>query len=326
MRLIVLLVTALIRLGGWLPLAFVHAQGRALARVLALLGTRESKVARTNVKLCFPELEEPAARRFLRDTRAETGMCTLELATFWGRRPERVLSLVRRVEGLEHVRAAQAQGRGLLIAAPHLGAWELLNLYLATLAPLTILYRVPKHRAFEQLLLRSRTVLGAEAVRAEPAGVRLLFRRLKEGRMVGILPDQRPKGGEGVDVPFFGHTARTMTLVSRLAHKTQAPVLLAFAERLPRSEGFVVHFVPAEPEIGDADPVVGTAALNRGIEACVRLCPTQYQWTYKRFSFRRRGDPPDLIYGKVGMLTPGLKPGDAPKERGTVAARSRTAT
>ena len=79
MRLIVLLVTALIRLGGWLPLAFVHAQGRALARVLALLGTHESKVARTNVKLCFPELDEPAADQFLRQTLAETGMSTLEL-------------------------------------------------------------------------------------------------------------------------------------------------------------------------------------------------------------------------------------------------------
>ena len=315
MRLAVLLVTALIRLGGWLPLGWMHAQGRFLARVLAVLGTRESKVARTNVKLCFPELDPGAADDFLRQTLAETGKSTLELATFWGRKPDRVLALVRRVEGLEHVRAALAQGKGLLIAAPHLGAWELLNLYLATLAPLTILYRVPKHRAFESLLLRSRTVLGAEAVRAEPAGVRLLFRRLKEGRMVGILPDQRPKGGEGVDVPFFGHTARTMTLVSRLAHKTRAPVLLAFAERLPRAEGFVVHFVPGEPEIADADPVVATAALNRGIEACVRICPTQYQWTYKRFSFRRRGDPPDLIYGKVGMLKPGLKPGDAPARK-----------
>ena len=258
------------------------------------------------MRLCFPELDAGTSQAFLRETLAETGKSTFELATFWGRGPARVLSLVRRVEGLEHVRAALAQGRGLLIAAPHLGAWELLNLYLATLAPLTILYRVPKHRAFEQLLLRSRTVLGAEAVRAEPAGVRLLFRRLKEGRMVGILPDQRPKGGEGVDVPFFGHTARTMTLVSRLAHKTRAPVLLAFAERLPRARGYVVHFVPAEPEIADADAAIGTAALNRGIEACVRICPTQYQWTYKRFSFRRRGDPPDLIYGKVGMLRPGL--------------------
>ena len=49
MRLTVLLVTALIRLGGWLPLGWMHAQGVALARLLAVLGTRESKVAATNV-------------------------------------------------------------------------------------------------------------------------------------------------------------------------------------------------------------------------------------------------------------------------------------
>src|SRR4029078_7190832 len=92
-----------------------------------------------------------------------------------------------------------------------------------------------------------------------------------------------------------------------LQPKPRGPWLPASAERLPRAEGYVVHFVPGEPEIADEDPVVATAALNRGIEACVRMSPTQYQWTYKRFSFRKRGDPPDLIYGKVGVLRKGLK-------------------
>ena len=90
---------------------------------------------------------------------------------------------------------------------------------------MSVLYRVPQRPSFEILLTRARGALGAEQIRADAHGVRLLYRRLREGRLVGILPDQRPKGGEGQDAPFFGHSAKTMTLLCRLAHKTAAPVV-----------------------------------------------------------------------------------------------------
>ncbi len=184
----------------------------------------------------------------------------------------------------------------MIVAAPHLGAWELANLYLSMLGPLTVLYRVPQKPEYEALLVHARTVLGAEAVRAEARSVRTLFQRLAAGRKVGILPDQRPKSGEGVDAPFFGRPVRTMTLLSRLAERTGAPVIFGFAERLPRGAGFRVHFLPAPAGIADPDPVVATTALNRGIEQCVALAPTQYQWTYKRFSYREPGSGPDRVY------------------------------
>jgi Kdo2-lipid IVA lauroyltransferase/acyltransferase len=288
-----------LRLLGALPLALLHALGAFAGRLLAWTGTREARVARRNVELAFPALDAHGRARFLRETLAETGRTSFELAKFWGAPPERALRLVHEVRGRELYDAALAQGRGVLVAAPHLGAWELLNLYLSSLGPLTILYKAPRGTTTEAILNAARGTLGAEAVRAEPSGVRLLFRRLREGRVVGILPDQRPKGGEGEDAPFFGHPARTMTLLSRLAEKTGAPVLFAFAERLPRARGYRIHFLAADPAIASADRVAAVSALNRGLEACVALCPTQYQWTYKRFSFRAPGSGDDPVYGKL---------------------------
>ena len=288
-----------IRLAGALPLSWLHAAGALAGRALAWFGTREARVARRNLEIAFPELTRAARARLLRDTLAETGRSSAELAKLWGAPPEAALALVREVRGREHFDAALAQGRGVLIAAPHLGAWELLNLHLSTLAPLTILYKAPRDPRAERAITEARAALGAEAVRAEPAGVRRLFRRLREGRVVGILPDQRPKLGEGEDAPFFGQPARTMTLLSRLAAKTGAPVLYAFAERLPRAGGFRIHFVPAAPEVADADPARAVAALNLGIEACVRVAPSQYQWTYKRYSFRAPDSGIDPVYGKI---------------------------
>lgn len=291
------LVAGLIRLGALFPLRALHAAGGALAWCVSWFDTREVRVARRNVELCFPELDPRDRRRFLRRTLAETGKGIVELAAFWGRPPARALELIRAVEGRPLLDAALAQGRGVLIAAPHLGAWEILNLYLSSIAPMSVLYRVPQNAEFETLLTRARGGFGAAQVRADPTGVRALYRHLREGRIVGILPDQRPKGGEGEAAPFFGHPAKTMTLLGRLAHRSGVPVLLAFAQRLPRGAGFVVHFAAAEPDVAEADNVRAVAALNRGIEALTRRCPEQYQWTYKRFSFKRHGGPSDTIYG-----------------------------
>ena len=288
-----------LRLGALLPLRALHALGAGLGHLAHWLGAREYRVAKKNAELCFPALDEAARRRFVADTLAHTGRGLAELCWLWGGDPRRALGAIRAVHGREHVDAALAGGRGVLLAAPHLGSWELLNLWLSQVAPLTILYRVPQRAEYEPLLVGARGALGAEAVRAEASGVRLLFRRLKEGRLVGILPDQRPKAGEGVEAPFFGRPAMTMTLLCRMAHKSGAPVVFGFAERLPRGAGFVLHFLPAEPAVSDPDPATAVAAMNRGIEACVRLAPAQYQWTYKRFSFRGDGDDgPDPVYGK----------------------------
>jgi KDO2-lipid IV(A) lauroyltransferase len=285
-------------LASRLPLRLLHAIGALLAYPVRWLGTREYRVARRNLELCFPELDERARRGLLRRTLAEAGKGLCELPRLWAGDPRRALALIRAVHGREHFDAARANGRGVLVAAPHLGAWELLNLWLSAQGPLTILYRVPQRAEYEPLLVRARGALGAETVRAEPAGVRLLLRRLKEGRIVGILPDQRPKGGEGIDAPFFGHPARTMTLASRLAQRAGVAMVLGFAERLPHGAGFDLHFVPAEAAVVGDDLGAAAAALNRGIEACVRMAPAQYQWTYKRLSFRAPDSGPDPVYGK----------------------------
>ena len=72
-----------------------------------------------------------------------------------------------------------------------------------------------------------------------------LTRALRRGEAIGILPDQDAGSGLGIFVPFFGEPANSMTLLSRLAAHTRAPVFIAYAERLPRSRGFHLHFVTA---------------------------------------------------------------------------------
>lgn len=269
---------------GCLPLPLLHAVASLLAPLLAPLSFRESRVARINVALCFPELDPAARRRLHRQVLRETLCVLLESGRVWTRPRDHALRWVREVQGIEHLQSMWARGQGVLVAAPHLGNWELFGQFLASLGPLSIVYREPQWAPAMAILLRGRGGEGVEQLPAQPGSVRGMLRALKSNRLLGLLPDQQPKVGEGEFAPFFGQPALTMTLLSRLAARAEAPVVFGFAERLPRGGGFRIRFLPAPENIAAVDPLAAVAALNAGIEACVREQPAQYQWTYKRFS------------------------------------------
>lgn len=279
----VALLYASLRVIGRCPLRLVHTLGAAFGWLSWLRHGRTRRIAERNLSFVLTQESAESRQRLARASLVETGKALAEVAAIWGQRPMDALAQVREVRGRELFDAALAAGRGLIVAAPHLGCWELLNYWLAAQTPLAILYRAPRHAALEPLLLRARGALPVEQVRAEGAGVRTLYKRLAAGGVVGILPDQQPRQGEGTQAPFFGVPAPTMVLLPRLAERTGASVLFSFVERLPRGAGYRVHFLPAPAGIAGADIEAACAALNRGVEDCVRLAFTQYQWTYKRW-------------------------------------------
>lgn len=280
-----------LRILGFLPLRFVLACGALSGRLAWYLHGRSRRIAEFNLSLVVTQKGSENRQALAKKCVIEAGRSALEIMAIWGGGPHRALQRVVEVRGQALFEAARASGRGLIIAAPHLGCWELLNYWLASRQPLAILYRPPRHVALEPLLRRVRGALPVEQIRAEGSGVRALYKRLAAGGMVGILPDQQPRSGEGVDAPFFGVPAPTMVLLPRLAERTGASVLFAFAERLPRGAGYRLHFLPAPDGIASADLDVACTALNRGVENCVALAFSQYQWTYKRWP-RSTAAPP----------------------------------
>ena len=284
------LLYAVLWLAGLLPLRVLHVFGSVFGDLAWLLNGRERRVTAINLALVARNDSDLVARLDTRCVLRETGKSLIEIAKVWSGRPEKALRMVREVRGVELLDQALLNGKGVIIAAPHLGCWELLSYWLAERTPLAIVYRPPRNAAIEPLLIKARGATRVEQVRAEGAGVRRLYRRLAGGGMVGILPDQQPRQGDGEFAPFFGIDALTMVLVPRLAERTGATVLFAFAERLSRGAGFRIHIQAAPEGIADTNLHEACAALNRGVEACVRIAPMQYQWHYKRYSI----SPPGL--------------------------------
>lgn len=283
------LLYAVLWLAGLLPLRILHAIGSVFGDLLWWRNGRERRITTINLALLETQDSALAGQIAVRGVLRETGKAALEVARVWSGRPQQALALVREVRGLELFEQALASGKGIIIAAPHLGCWELLNYWLAARTPLAIVYRPPRNSRFEALLIKARGASKVEQVRAEGAGVRSLYRRLAAGGVVGILPDQQPRQGEGEFAPFFGIEALTMVLVPRLAERTGATVLFAFAERLPRGAGYRIHVQAAPDDIANVDLRIACAALNLGVEQCVRRAPLQYQWNYKRYSISPPG-------------------------------------
>lgn len=268
---------------GRLPLAINHALGSLLGELAWLTRSRLRRISDINVALCQPASSSDERDSLVRASLRETGKALTESAWLWHRPREFVASHIVEVRGAEFLAAARAENKGLLIATPHIGSWELCNLPVSEHASITYLYRSPRTAALEPLLIDWRRNLGGEPAPLDARGIRHVLGELDAGRTVGILPDQEPDSAAGVFAPFFGIPALTMTLLARLASRPGTTVLFLVAERLPRGRGWRVHFVPPEPGIGDADRVVAATAINRTAERCIERCPTQYLWSYKRF-------------------------------------------
>lgn len=279
---------ALVWLIARLPLGLIHRLGNGVGWITVHWPNRQRRNALINIGLCLPQLT-PQEQVRLRDRNLrEFGKTYMEIGYLWLRPLAEVLGLVREVRGVELLR--RQPGRGLIVLSPHIGAWELAGLYLAVQGPTAIFYKPQKY--LDALILAARRRSGAELAPITPKGIRVLVQALERGDYVGILPDQEPKSDKGaVFAPLFGVPAFTMLLVNRLARRTGAPVIFLFAERLGLGEGFRIHCIPAPEGIDSDDDQVAAAALNRGIEQCVAICPEQYVWPYKRFRRRPEGAP-----------------------------------
>lgn len=287
-RLLYLIASAI----GRLPWPWLRTLGDGIAWLWWRGSGRESRVARRNVELTYPE-RLPGERDALhREILRTTARQTLETLRLWTRPHAENLQLIRETQGVALFDAAIASGKGVIVAAPHYGNWELLNQWLAAYTPLAILYR-PPDSALGEAFLRQVRADNAERVtqiRAEATGIRQLFKRLRDGGVVGILPDQQPKRGDGEFAPFFGLPAYTMTLLPRLAERSGATVLFAYCERIG-DLAFALRIEPAPEGIASSDTMVASMALNAAVERIARRDPTQYQWTYKRYTLQPSLNP-----------------------------------
>ena len=284
-----ILIKSILYLCAYLPLPILHGIGVCIGWGLLLIPNRSRQTSEINIALCWPELSIREQRTLLRKSLRETGKTIIETSALWLRPGDRALRLIKRVDGNELVEQAIAKGSGAILATPHLGAWEAAGLYGSAHFKITCLYRPLKIPELENLVQNARNRLGGNYIPATASGIRLLYKALDQGGVVAMLPDQEPKAGAGMFAPFFGVPAYSMVFLARLAARADTPIIFAWCERLPWGRGYHLHF-RALPEGDHVDIHTAVAATNQAVEDCVRECPEQYQWSYRRFKTRPEGE------------------------------------
>ena len=212
----------------------------------------------------------------------EGGKMVAELPRLWLGRPVYTLWV-----GAEHIDAALKLGRGLVFLTPHLGCFEIapqayVQRYGQSGKPMTVLFRPPRQAWLRAVVAASRQRPGLLTAPTTLSGVKQMVKALKHGESVGLLPDQVPPFGMGLNAPFFGRDAYTMTLSVRLVQQTGAAVLLAWGERLSWGRGYRVHVQPLARPL-PTTLLDAVTAVNHAMETLVLQCPQQYLWGYARY-------------------------------------------
>jgi KDO2-lipid IV(A) lauroyltransferase len=284
------------RIFSWIPPRAAGYIAPPLAAVLWLLSPRKRRVTRLNLRAVYPDMDPKQRQRIGRNSMTHYVRGIFEAGMLWHWPLDRVMECFDEAVGQDALDAAIQDGCGLILAAPHCGAWEILNLYLVRYRMGAVLYKPGRLPEIDAALLEKRRRGGSQMVPATPAGLRTLFKLLKDGQSVALLPDQEPTRGEGQFAPFFGVEALTGVLLPRMARRAGVPVFFAVCARR-RKGRYRVHLFKADGAIHSEDMRMALTAVNRGIEECIGVDTEQYLWAYKRFRNRPEGEPPFYKHG-----------------------------
>ena len=277
-RAVYLLVRAMSALFGLLPEAAMRRGGELMGRAVSLVSRRKAALLRSHLERVVGPV--PDIDRRVRQMFASYGRYWAEVLWVRPRRRHAILAHAS-VEGIEHIRRAQEEGSGIILALPHLGNWEAAGAKAHEIGvPVLAVAELLANERLVDWFLEVRKALGIDVVLAG-SGRRVteaLLRRLKEGGTIALLAD-RDLTGRGLEVEFFGETTTIPAGAVSLADRTGAallPVGCYFNER--RGHSFVVHPPLEMPSSGSRSDRVAQAGqgLARALEDVIRAQPEQW--------------------------------------------------
>jgi KDO2-lipid IV(A) lauroyltransferase len=274
---------AWMRLLVLLPYSLQLALGRGVGRLAYWLLRERRRIAARNIDTCLPDLAPSERARILQEHFKSLGLSIVEMGMGWFGRPSAVRARID-IEGAEHLAAALANGKGVILFSAHFTTFEF---YWAALAPLCTklcgMYKWQRNPVMNRVMNRGRgryfdTLFAKDNVRE-------MLRSLRANSVVWYASDQSYGGKGSALIPFFGEPAMTNTAIGRIAKASGAVVLPYFCRRLP-SDRYVINIRAPLAGLPSGDEIADTRALTKLLEDYVRLCPEQYWWIHQRFKGR----------------------------------------
>ncbi len=280
------LLVALAWLIARLPLAMIANLARALGATAYRFGRSRREITRTNLSLCFPDLNHDERERLARESFSHTAMGLLESTTVW-LNPGKDLASRTRIHDLARLDSARQQGKGVILLGGHFSALDVMGPALKSL-DLDVIYRENKNPVWEWLQVRGRSrYFGAVIERSD---ARAILRRLKQGRVIWYAADQDYGRKRSVFAPFFGIPTASITATAKLAALTGAPVLLGSNFRDLATLTWDAWVGEPLVDFPTGDDLADATVINQAIESAVLRHPEQYLWMHRRFKTRPEGE------------------------------------
>lgn len=277
----------LVWLLSWLPIPLQMVLGGALGWLAGRLLRRRRAIVRVNLEVAYPQRSAAERARMIDAHFVDLGIGVFETALAWFA-PDWRLRRRAEVVGLEHLRAAMADGSGVLLLTGHFTTLEIgARLLCVAGVRFHAMYRPYNNAVMDHLMHHWREGRSGLPALAR-SDLRPLLRALRVGHAIWYAPDQTLDARLSVYAPFFGIPVRTITATARLAQMGKARVVPYFPQRIAGRYRIVV--LPALEDFPGADEVSDAARVNRVIEEGIALAPTQYFWVHKRF----KGLPPGV--------------------------------
>ena len=117
---------------------------------------------------------------------------------------------------------------GVIVAVPHAGNWDHAGAYFCAkgIRLVTVAERLKPEKLFLRFLAY-REAMGMEVLPLDGRVLNTLEERLNQGALVALVSD-RDLSRSGIEVDFFGGTARMPAGPALLALRTKAPLITAF--------------------------------------------------------------------------------------------------
>lgn len=275
---------------GWLIARLPHrllvSIGRGVGALVYRLGGSRLRIARANARLIYPDATERERETFVRDVFRHTGIGLVETGAAW-LNPKRNLDHLFDIVGIEHLRNAVEQGRGVVLLGGHFAVLDIIAGTLARNADVVPIYRTNKSPVWEWLQTRGRGAHFPKQI--ERADTRSVMRALKRGEVIWYAADQDYGRKHSVFAPFFGVQAATITGTARFARLNGSPVLLMSHFRDLDTGRYELRFSKPLVDYPTGDDVADATTINALIESEVRRHPSQYLWVHRRFKTRPEG-------------------------------------
>ncbi|MDI9243861.1 lysophospholipid acyltransferase family protein [Marinobacter sp. CHS3-4] len=273
-----------------LPFQSKQAFGEWLGNRLYRVAKSRAKVARQNLKACFPDWSAEHTDEVARQTFVEVSRGLMASVHLWSHPLFDVTSRTDYV-GLEHLQQAQAKGKGVLLITAHYSLIELgFHLFLAPAERPGYMYRSNDHPVVDRMIERGRRHSHDNMTGFDKFQGKEMVAFLKNGGQVAYACDQDFNDKTKFFIPFLGVEAPCIDRPTHIAREAAVSVIFVSFYRT-KNNRYRVDYSPIQEGFGK-DAEADARAWNQYIEKTVRDRPEQYFWLHKRFKTRPEGSAP----------------------------------